>query len=179
MVAAGGEAGGAYLMLGGEAQALAYTAAGHMVLLGRYLPGDLFGDMAGPAESEHDLVALLPSEAGQFTSATFVALVEMHGCIAIALAKQLTARLSAATRRMVEVATVSTTGRIHAELLRLAGDARVIRPAPVLSQLAIALQTTRETVSRTISALEKRGIVRREDGALFIVAPHRLEELLE
>ena len=71
-------------------------------------------------------------------------------------------------------------GRVHAELLRLArlADGRVIRPAPVLAKLAVRVQSTRETVSRTINALERRGIIRRERDALVIVAPHRLEEMI-
>ena len=38
--------------------------------------------------------------------------------------------------------------------------------------------TTRETVSRTISVLEQRGIIRRDGKTLFIVAPQRLEEMI-
>jgi len=53
-----------------------------------------------------------------------------------------------------------------------------IAPAPVLSQLALQVQSTRETVSRAISALEKRGIIRRDPQGLTVVAPHRLEELI-
>jgi DNA-binding MarR family transcriptional regulator len=81
---------------------------------------------------------------------------------------------------MVERTTLSACGRVHAELLRMArqGDGRAIRPPPVLSALAVRVQSTRETVSRTIHALERRGIVRLEPGALIIVAPRRLEELV-
>ncbi len=48
--------------------------------------------------------------------------------------------------------------RIHAELLRLArlvGDGRTIRTPPVLAALATRVISTRETVSRTINALER------------------------
>jgi CRP/FNR family transcriptional regulator, cyclic AMP receptor protein len=47
-----------------------------------------------------------------------------------------------------------------------------------LSTFALHVQSTRETVSRTISALEKRGIIKRDGDALTVVAPHRLEELI-
>jgi len=40
------------------------------------------------------------------------------------------------------------------------------------------VHSTRETVSRTINTLERRGIIHREDDALVIVAPHRLEEMV-
>jgi DNA-binding IclR family transcriptional regulator len=48
----------------------------------------------------------------------------------------------------------------------------------VLSKLAVRVHSTRETVSRTINALERRGLIRRDGDALFIVAPQRLEEMI-
>ena len=76
--------------------------------------------------------------------------------------------------------TLSANGRVHAELLRLARaqDGRWIRPLPVLSDLALRVQTARETVSRAVSALERRGIVQRHEDGLEIVAPARLEALI-
>ncbi len=53
-----------------------------------------------------------------------------------------------------------------------------MRPAPVLAAMAVRVLSTRETVSRTINALERRGIIRREADALIVVAPHRLEEMV-
>ena len=44
--------------------------------------------------------------------------------------------------------------------------------------MAVRVQSTRETVSRAVSALERRGIVRRDGDALVIVATQRLEELV-
>jgi len=58
------------------------------------------------------------------------------------------------------------------------GDGRSIRPAPVLSALALRVQSTRETVSRAVNALERRGIIRRDADGLTIVAPQRLQELI-
>ena len=49
---------------------------------------------------------------------------------------------------------------------------------PVLAELAQRVQSTRETVSRTVSQLERRGILRRGDGGLAVIAPHRLDELI-
>jgi predicted transcriptional regulator len=48
----------------------------------------------------------------------------------------------------------------------------------VLTSLAVRVNSTRETVSRSINALERRGIIRREADTLIIVAPHRLEEMI-
>ena len=98
----------------------------------------------------------------------------------LAISRRLIARLAEQNRRLAESSTLSAAGRVHAEILRLARASSdlTIRPAPVLSQLAMHVQSTRETVSRTISALQKRGIVRRDESGLTVVAEHRLEELV-
>jgi len=92
----------------------------------------------------------------------------------------LTARLRQATARLYERAALSSVGRVHAELLRQArlGAGLAITPAPVLADLALIAATTRETASRAVNALERRGIIRRDGDALVVVAPHRLEEMI-
>ncbi len=182
MVAIGETGDDAWLMLIGEAHAVLYSAAGHLVLLHRLFPGDLFGGTIGlpaPADGSH-VVAVGQVEAGRFRALDFVLLMERHRCVAQAVLRTLSGRLDETTRRMVATATLSAAGRVHAELLRLArsDDGRHIRPAPVLAELALAVQSTRETVSRAINALERAGIIVRSDESLEIVAPHRLEELV-
>ncbi|MEP9358348.1 Crp/Fnr family transcriptional regulator [Sphingomonas sp. KR3-1] len=183
VVLAVGETGSdAWLILIGEAHAVLYSAAGHLVLLHRLLPGDLFGEPIGlPAAAEGvQVVAVGPVEAGRFRAIDFLMLMERHHCVAQAVVRTLSGRLDETTRRMIAGATLSAAGRVHGELLRLArlADGRCIRPAPVLSELALAVQSTRETVSRAINALERSGIITRSAEALEIVAPHRLEELV-
>lgn len=171
-----------YLLIEGQAQAIALSFDGRMVLVQDYRPGDIFGEAAisGTITAFEDIVAVTEAEAGQFRSSVFVGLIESYPSVALAVSKLLTRRLGQANRRMVEGATLSAAGRIHAELLRQARQTpdHVIRPLPVFSTFALGVQSTRETVSRTINQLERRGIVRREKGALIVVAPHRLEELI-
>jgi CRP-like cAMP-binding protein len=133
-----------------------------------------------PEPSAGDLVAAEASRAATFLIGEFLLLLERHGCVGLAVSKMLLRQLRATAIKMVERSTLSAPGRIHAELLRLArlGDGHTVRPAPVLANLAVRVQSTRETVSRVINALERRGIIRRDGGALVIVAPHRLEELV-
>jgi CRP/FNR family cyclic AMP-dependent transcriptional regulator len=182
MIRAGDRDPDAWMMLSGEAHAIAYAPGGQFMLVHVFLAGDLFGEAAGlsVAASAAEVSAVIPVETGQIGVGAFIGLMERHNCIALSVARALTQRLSQTTRRMVEGATLSAPGRIHAELLRQAraGDAMTIRPAPVHSSFALHVQSTRETVSRTIGALEKRGIIRRDHDALTVVAPHRLEELV-
>jgi CRP-like cAMP-binding protein len=171
------------LLVEGSAHALVYGADGQTVLLQAYEPGDLFGAVAqtGPEPYEADVVAVRDSRAAWFLALDFLALIEAHAPVGLAVSRQLLKQLRATAGRMVEQVTLSAVGRIHAELLRLAGQAAdgvTIRPPPVLSALAVRVHSTRETVSRTISALERRGLVRRDDDALVLTAPRRLEALV-
>lgn len=178
----GDSVGEAFLVWNGRARAVAYTREGQAVLLQEFAPGDLFGALtrARDESSAADITAVEASRMAVFLTLELLTLAERHGCVGLALARSLLRQLQAATERMVARTTLSAAGRIHAELLRLAdlADGRTIRPAPVLAALATRVQTTRETASRAVSALERRGVVRREGEALVIVARRLLEDLV-
>jgi len=171
-----------YVVVDGRAHALVYSLEGQPVLLQEYRPGDVFGSV-GVDESAHheaDVVAVEALAAFLLESGVLALLAERHGCIGLALLRLTMERLQRTSRRIYEHAALSAAGRVHAKLLELARGAPdlTIRPSPVLSEIALQVSTTRETVSRTVSALERRGIVRRDRGGLAIVAPQRLEEMI-
>ncbi len=171
-----------YIVIAGRARMLAYAIDGRLVVVEDFQAGALFGEGAlfDFASESHEVAAVEPVDAGTFERHVFLALMSGYSCIALAVSRLLVARLAATTQRLIEGATLSAAGRIHAELLRQARASpdMTIRPAPVLATLALSVQSTRESVSRAINALQKRGIIRRDDFALTIVAPHRLEELI-
>jgi CRP-like cAMP-binding protein len=171
-----------HLLVRGHARMVAYAVDGKIVVLHDFREGDLFNEtrLLGTARGSEEVAAVDAVRAGLFATTVFLGLMSNYASIGIAVSRMLVARLTLTTRRMVEGATLSAVGRIHAELLRQArsGEAMTIRPAPVLSIFALSVQSTRETVSRTINTLQKRGIIRRDDDALTVVAPHRLEELI-
>lgn len=182
IVREGEKAAAAFLLTQGRAHALIYSAEGQMVLLCEYRPGDLFGDLGDldPAPEEAEIVAVESARSFILKSRELVALAESHGSIGLALSRLLLRQLRRANSRIYERAAVSAAGRVHAELLRLAraSPGLAIRPPPVLSELAVRVSTTRETASRAVSALERRGIVRRDSGSLTVISPQRLEELV-
>lgn len=170
------------LLTAGRAHEVAYGRDGAMLVLHSIAPGELYGNLVGApgGEAGAQVEAVVESTGAHFATSTVIHLMETYHCVAMAISRQMAARIGAMRRRMMETALLSATGRICAELLRLANGApdRTIRPMPVLAELAVVVQSTRETVSRTISQLEKRGVVQRVDGGLSVVAPHRLEELV-
>jgi CRP-like cAMP-binding protein len=161
----------AYLLTYGRAHALRFSLEGRTVQICEFHPGDLFGGGVDPLPDEAEVVAAEPARTFILKSRDLLALAETYGSIGLALVKLLFRQLQQA---------ISAVGRVNAEILRLAQASPdlTIRPAPVISELAIRVGTTRETASRAVSALERRGIVRREAGSLIVVAPQRLEELI-
>jgi len=182
LVRAGDRIQSATLIIRGRAQELALSIDGRSVLVQEFRTGDLFGEasLLGEELASEDIIAVELTDAAQFTPLALITLIETYSDIAVAMSRLLTRRLAATRRRLVEGVTLSAAGRVHAELLRQARASAdlTIRPAPVLSEFAMIVQSTRETVSRTISTLEKRGIIRRDGLGLTVVAPHRLEELV-
>ena len=182
IVRQGEKAAATYLVTHGGARALLYSLEGHLILLCEYGRGDLFGALGelDPAPEEAEIVADGAAATFILKARDLVALAETYGCIGLALSRLLLRQLRKATARIYQRAAISAAGRVHAELLRLArmSPDLVIRPAPVLSELAIRVNTTRETASRAVSALDRRGIVRRDGESLRVVAPQRLEELI-
>jgi len=171
----------AFLLLLGRAEGLAYGLDGQAVLLHDFGPGDVFGAIGDSEDAGWaDIVAVEHVRAAVFAAKDFLSLIETQGCVAIVVSRALLRQLHATAMRVKEQTTLSASGRVYVELLRLAGsnDGNVIEPAPVFSELAVRVHTTRETVSRAINALVRRGIVRRYRAGLIIVAPHRLQELV-
>lgn len=182
IVRQGDRAGETYLLIAGRARAVLYGAQGQLLLLHEYATGDLFGALGSvePQPHDADILAIDDVRAAMFLGADFIALAQRHGCIGLALSRLLLERLRQTTSRMYERTTMSAQGRVYSELLREAkdGGGNVIRPAPVLAALAERVSSTRETVSRTINALERRGIIARDQHGLTILAPRQLEEMI-
>ena len=172
----------AYLLIDGEAHELVVAANGQEMLLQVFRPGDLFGEygLVAEAEAEAAIVAARPSVSAGFAARDFVVLMESHACIGIAISRAMIARAALMARRMVAVSILSATGRVCAELARRgrAAPGGVLRPVPVWSELARDVQSTRETVSRTVADLKRRGIVRQDGDGLVIVAPRMLDDLV-
>jgi CRP-like cAMP-binding protein len=168
-----------FVLLSGRARAQLNGVEGQLAILGEFGAGDLFGALedGGASPFGADVVALEPCRAAVIGAADFATLAREDGAVATSALRILARQVCAGRQRLAERVTLSAPGRVHAALLRMACDRRV-EPWPSPTVLAPQVQSTRETVSRTLHALERRGIVRRDGGALVIVAPRRLEELV-
>lgn len=170
-------------ILSGRAKAIAFSEAGDATWVGVFKEDEFFGHTSLLTQKEthfeiraEDDVEVLFVAAGVMTQ-----LMSERESLSLRLTQDLAERLDHMTIRLIEAYTLSARGRICAELSRLSRvigilpENLIIRPSPVFVELAERVNSTRETVSRTVSDLQKRGILTRESGAIVIKKPAALK----
>ena len=151
---------------------------GQRVQLAYHGPGEFFGAYPDPTTHRADVMAHGEVHALRIPTGALAALSSQHAPIGAGLARRLGRQLDMSLDRMAARSTLSAPGRVHAELLRLAGENNRIAPPPKVTALALNANTTRETASRAISALERRGIIERTEAGMAIVAPRMLRDMI-
>ncbi|WP_262693873.1 Crp/Fnr family transcriptional regulator [Kordiimonas aquimaris] len=174
-----------FFILTGEARALRYSVSGVEVFIDSFTSGDLIGEMAvlGDGMRTADIYALTDVRLMVFSGPTFIGLMEKHGKIGLRVSRLLAARIQQTTRRMFEQSTLSSKGRVYAELMRLAqpqSEAEVLKitDAPSISDIAKKLGVARETVSRTVNGLKDDAILEKRGTDIFITNPQVLVQRL-
>ncbi|MBX7500641.1 Crp/Fnr family transcriptional regulator [Qipengyuania sp. YG27] len=167
-----------WIVLEGQAQLKVIGSDGQVQLLMAHGPGELFGALPNERVFVSDVIARDDIAVLEISSKDLGALVQEETRIGSGLAMILARQYHAALDRMAARITLSATGRVCAELLNAAGSGDCISPPPVVAALGLMAQTTRETASRTVNGLERRGIVQREADKLTIVSRRMLEELI-
>ncbi len=174
------------LVISGHASARVNSERGDEVWVDQFGAGDFIGHISLLTQAPIDFEIRAESDVKVLfvPAQKFEDLLSSDKILSVALARDLAARLSVMTRRLVEAVTLSSPGRVCAELLRLSHpvgrdpDKLIVRPTPVFVDLALRINSTRETVSRTVSQLQKSGILSREPGALLIHKPAALQARL-
>ena len=149
--------------------------------------GAFFGELSAfdGAPRALSILAVNNSLVAKMPAAVFVETMFSHRPLGEAVIATLIARLRSTTRRVGELGALDVRGRLHAELLRLARPDRedpkraIILAPPTQSELASRINTRRETVSREINAMERRGLIERRRGAIVITDALRLSANLE
>lgn len=176
-----------FVILKGQVRAFVLSSEGHEIWLDDFGRGEIFGEMAaiGGFERTSNVVAVTKVTTAIFPADKFLDLMTQFGSIGIAVSEVLVKRIRATTRRMFELSVLSAPGRIYAELLRLSkplnggmGEKEIISPLPVFSSIAHRVNSTRETVSRAINDLERRGLIIRENDSLVIITPKKMGQLI-
>ena len=144
-----------------------------MSLLGR---GDIFGEMVALDEAVRsaDVVALTPLQLVKFRVAPFASLLKQNAQFAISLARLEASRLRDLNRRFALQSADATTRLLDslAYIARKSSDdnsSETIIPALPQRELALLAGLARETASRTLSKLRRRGTIVEIDGNLKLV----------
>lgn len=179
LVLQGDEADGNWLILDGNVRCEVLSPEGRSTVVATHPPGDLIGNFGrnpktmSASLTTHGSTRLLAVATPQIEQ-----LSHQDSDFALAIARSYARQSGTLLDRLAARISLTAVGRIYARLLELAGPDHVIAPAPVVAALAVSVQTTRETASRAISNLERRGIIRRDQGQIVIQSPRMLEELV-
>ncbi len=167
-----------WLVLDGTVHIQMLGADGQRIQLSYHGPGEFFG--AYPEASLHraDIVAHGEVQLLRIATTALVALAREHAPVGAGLASRFARQLDMALDRMAARSTLTAAGRVYAEIVRLFDGQDSLTPAPQVTALALNANTTRETASRAVSALERRGVIRRVGNSMMVVAPRMLAEMI-
>lgn len=177
---------GVFFIVSGSVRATVFTQRGREIAYADLTAGDMFGELSaidGKPRTTH-VVTLEESTLITIARAQFLALLETYPEIAQATLRKVAGMIRSLNDRVYEFSALDVSGRIRAELVRLAaGDTKNPRRAtvpkmPTHQELANRVATHREAVSRELSRLEKEGVTRKEGQSLIINDLDRLTRMI-
>lgn len=167
-------------LLEGRLQGVDFTVDGREVGLYFVEPGGYYGELAiidGKPGAEFVIalaksrVALLPREYAR-------KLIFANPHIAEVLLLNLAERVRSGTAQRTILSLPNVFQRLCAQLLLLGGNASLIPHAPTHQELAIMINTSRETVTRSFQLLQSQNILQRDGNSLKIIDKSYLDGIL-
>ena len=174
-----------YFILDGWVKIRTYNLDGKEVTLNILGKGELFGEMAPLDEVPRstDVITLVPTVIGNMPAQDFVQLLSTEPQSGIRLAQLMARRLRQVNRRL-RLRESDSVSRVADILLFLAdgqgkqGDQGIEIPNLPHRELSSLSGLARETVTRVLSKLEKKGLIQRERDVLCIPNVDALERML-
>lgn len=174
-----------YFILDGWVKIRTYNLDGKEVTLNILGKGELFGEMAPLDEVPRstDVMTLAPTVIGNLPAQDFVHLINSEPTAGIRLAQLMARRLRQVNRRL-RLRESDSTSRVTDILLFLAdgqgthGEDGVAIPNLPHRELSSLSGLARETVTRVLNKLEKKGLLTRDRDVMCIADLAALERLL-
>ena len=151
---------------------------GREVILTMLNAGDFFGEMSlldGESRSAN-VIALEETEVLTLNREDFLVVLHDYPTIAIQLVKEMAGRLRKSDRQIASLSLSDAEKRITMCIIRFADDQGVIKngkvsipKTPIQQDIANMAGTSRETVSRALSILEKENLIKRNGRELIIL----------
>lgn len=149
---------------------------------------DFFGEMSlldGMTRSA-TVTALEDSKLFMIQRTEFLDLLKKFPEVSIALLTELTKRLRASSMKVKALSLKDAEGKVASVLLQLADEMGKIRQGlveidnlPYQQELANMAGTSRETISRTLHAFAKKGLVELDGSKLRIINYEKFKEMFE
>jgi CRP/FNR family cyclic AMP-dependent transcriptional regulator len=173
-------------LVSGHARVNIYSSAGKRVSFREIREGAIFGELSAldGCPRSASVEAVTSCSAVVMPRQAFLKTVREQPVFMLSVMVHLTTLVRSLTERVFEFSTLAVRNRVHAELLRIAGDregrneAR-ISPPPTHEEIASRISTHREAVTRELARLEEMGLISKEGRVLRIndlAALHRLVE---
>lgn len=174
---------GLYLLFSGQLQVVDIAMDGRETGLNLIKPGAFFGELSvidDLPRSAH-IVAIEPSVVGVVPQVAARDLFYRLPGTAEAMMRHLTALVRSLTDFRVLLALPSAYQRVYALLYQLSkpmpGGLHVIQNVPKQQEVAIMVNTSRETVSRAIAYLVAEGVLEKDYRRLIVRLPEKLSQL--
>lgn len=174
-----------YFLLEGWVKIRTYNLDGKEVTLNILGKGELFGEMAALDEAPRatDVITLTPTVTGNMPAQDFVQLIQTEPIAGIRLSQLMARRLRQVNRRL-RLRESDSMSRVADTLLFLAEgqgiQAQTGMQIPNLPhrELSSFSGLARETVTRVLAKLEKKGLILRNQQTLCILDLQALERLI-
>lgn len=174
-----------YFILEGWVKIRTYNLDGKEVTLNILGKGELFGEMAPLEEVPRstDVITLVPTVIGSMPASDFVKLLNTEPLAGIRLSQLMARRLRQVNRRL-RLRESDSTSRV-ADIILFLADGQGQRSASGIEipnlphrELSSLSGLARETVTRVLSKLEKKGLIVRDKDLMSIPDINALERLL-
>ena len=172
-----------YFVLSGLARVV-IVSSGREMILRDIREGEYFGHYSaidGKPRSAA-IVAVTDTVVARMTAAVLWEAIHRHESVREIMMRDLVGDIRTANQRVHEQANFDVRKRLCAELLRLSravSEGRVVvSPPPTHAEFAARISTHREAVTKTLSALEREGLIARSPAAIQLTDPAKLRRIL-
>lgn len=169
-------------LIQGRLQSVDFTLDGREVGLHFVNNGDFFGELSviDRQPAAEYVIAVAPSRVVFFDQERAHALMFSTAAAAQAVARRMADRMRQATRQRALLALPSSFQRVCAQLILMTRPGRsgvlVVEMPPTHQEIAIMVNTSRETVTRALQFLQGLSVVAREGNQLVVHLPDTLQQ---
>jgi len=169
---------GVYFISRGSVRVINLTISGKEVTLEVLSEGKCFGELAaidsGPRSSS--VIAIKPTLLFLMSAPNFLKTMEKYPSVSLNIMSMLAKVIRTSSERITNLVTLGANARVLAEVMKKIKEQGhdesinkiLIENFPVHSEIARKASTTRETVTRVLSTLSKKHIIRRNGSTLEV-----------